>query len=146
MTDRCDDWSKSKQILRHVNTIHNNNNNTLIYIAPACRMTSEALMVHCCLYTLLYCYIKLLLHSTRYTVFCNTQYIIVCICCYTATSSYCYIVHATLYFVRHSSTLYFVYVAILLHQATACMSPLHPFTATRGVDFHRDLGSGPDHF
>ena len=27
---------------KHVNVI-NNNNNTLIYIAPACRMTSEAL-------------------------------------------------------------------------------------------------------
>ena len=24
-------------------TVNNNNNNTLIYIAPACRMTSEAL-------------------------------------------------------------------------------------------------------
>ena len=29
--------------LEKIQTYNNNNNNTLIYIAPACRMTSEAL-------------------------------------------------------------------------------------------------------
>jgi len=32
-----------KTLTLRSNDINNNNNNTLIYIAPACRMTSEAL-------------------------------------------------------------------------------------------------------
>ena len=39
----CSFVTVPKSVKQNKNNNNNNNNNTLIYIAPACRMTSEAL-------------------------------------------------------------------------------------------------------